>query len=734
MTTSGSTVTAPGDPGRTADPGIQEFLTRLSVAMGRRRAYAPDHPMVARAEAALLESLHRVLAHRSSLPLAVARQELLADGAALSRTGSGTRELAERLHRRGVGSLTFHTGVDLPTLRAALEWLSAPPPADGSLPGGALPDLPTVVIRPVAYDHLALGEEERVDRERVAELWRELASVALEEMPPPGPGSGHGGVRPGPGGPDADRAGAEGNGGPQAGLGGGDRDEPPPEAVAAAIERRVQNEPYAKRVAFVLLSLADQVAQAPPAQRRALAERLQAVIRHLGESSIARIIRSVGIGPARRRLLSQLIDLLPITAVIEWLEVAARATDQELSHHLLRLLAKLSALAGDTAEGSRAEEALRGAAHDLVADWGLTDPNPTEHLELLDHIALSDRAAAGSEEPSSGDIREAEAARLVQMALEVGVAGEDTLSAADRLVGAGHLLLLFDWLAAAPSSAGADRIREHVASAAAVREVLLRDPVELGAARTLLRTLDIRAAGALVDVLELAEDRRVRRLVYDRLVEFGPEVAPLLVPRLEGAPWFLLRNLLSLLRELRATDGSGAPWPLPPNEFAALLDHEHDRVRAEAFRLLMLEPAARDATLRIGLEGGNETLVLLSLEAALERPEILTPELATRLVRVVERPEVSEGIRVRAVTAMAARPIPPIRDWLVRHVTRRTRFLRRLALKDGGPTVLAALEVLGRVYGSDPAVAPILELARRRGGSHWVAVRRGSRSGEVAFA
>ena len=179
MSSPSSQYARPPDAGG-SDQEIRELLIRLAVALGRRRAYTAEHPMVQKSEEQVLAALRTLLASRPVLALGVARKELLVDGASLEGRVSAINDLAERLHRRGVGSLTFETGVTADSLRGALDWLTAPPPVDGSFNSGGHPDLPGIVIRGIAYDHFTLADQGTSNQERVKDLWRELASIAME--------------------------------------------------------------------------------------------------------------------------------------------------------------------------------------------------------------------------------------------------------------------------------------------------------------------------------------------------------------------------------------------------------------------------------------------------------------------------------------------------------------------------------------------------------------------------
>lgn len=870
---------AEGTP--SASGPVRQLLTRLTVALNRRRAYAAAHPMVQQSEQALVELVEPLVSRGQSVTIGVARSELVVDGIVVEGTGAVARELAERLHRRGVGALEFSSGVDLDGLQQVMAWLAleALPGDAADKMSSAAPTVPGILVGRVAYDRLILGDEEDATRHELTSIWRSLALAAFEEewrdagddvaespsrgegdtgataVPrggqtgvsnethrstrgpystgaATGPDGGTGSTAtdgaksdspmavgasamsrtqrhadaPTPAGAANDRAKDAATGGVASGAASAtaassaestasseadsgvdspedatdDADlltqpDASPEDIAQAIERRVHHPPYARRVARVLLSVTQQVTNAPPAVRAELAERLCTVLRRIGEGSLASIVRAVGAGREQRQFLTSVVNALPISAVIEWLEVTARATDQELSHHLLRILAKLSSHADQSKSSVQAHDSLRAAASDLVSGWALADPNPIEHADLLDHIALAEAGANGNpsadltvapeaeaeahdasltsvsppvaapvnaptstptthvvaREPAEHDVPP-ETARVVQMALEINVAGVDAVDAAQAVLAGGHAAVLFAWLDQAPGKDAAATLREAALAPAALTAALILEPFDPVASRALLRAAGPEAMPALLDALEQANSRTARRMVFDRLCEFGAPLIPFISPRLDGSPpWYFARNLLALLREVTpASTETDAPRL---SAFMQYLGHPSEQVRSEALRLLIEDRWTRDAALRRALDDENPRVVRLAVGAAAalaaerhvgssdttghsvngtaSHRGPLSREVATRLVRILDTASVDEEYRVRAVRALAGSPGPFVRDWLLAHVSRRTRFLRRLALADGRPTVLAALQVLAHDYAHDSRVEPVLMLA-----------------------
>ncbi len=720
----------------TANPTLL-LLTRLTVAFSRRRSYPAFHPLVRTAEAQAFESLTAVLAKQRRITLSIGQGELLLDDAPIEHGGGVAAELAERLRRRGVGSLTFDSGVSLESLQQALTWLALEPvPTETQDPSKlSAPSTPGIAIARIAYERLELSSGHTDSVATGAVIWRTLSSAALlsdEAMPSVGDahvraadGAQGGGV--GGGSRDGSGSGAGNAGGPRrgAGIGLGDllnaddnrdrsaADDPAsssPTDVADAIENRIAGDGYAKRVSFVLLSVSEQIAHADEATRALLRDRLRSVLASLQTSSLGAIIKSAGTAASQRRLVSQVVDALPAAAIIDWLETAASASGQDLSHYLLRMLGKLSTRTEDATASADSEDAFRDAAQELVQGWTLDDPNPPDHIALLDHISLFDPAV------SKQSIDDVGAARVVQIALEVDAFGEDAEDATNRLLKDGRMGDLLVWVEGAPGRNAASALQALVLSPSAIKSVLLGDPYDQVVGRTLLAELGISASSTLLDVLRDATGRTARRMTYDRMKDFGPDLAPELVRRLEGAPWYFVRNLLALLRD--TASGDGGPSDASASTLLLFLTHQQEQVRVEALRLLLTDPFARDAAIRRVLDDPSDRVVRVALESLTGtdrlRTASLAPELVQRLLEFIRSKAHHQDLLARAVrTLIDAPPSAPVRELLLALTTRRSLVMRRLQLADASPIVVPALEVLAQRYADDATSKHVIALARR---------------------
>jgi hypothetical protein len=741
---------------------IRPVLVRFTIALNRRRAYAPTHPMVSQAEAALHEALQAALSERTSFTIGVAHRELLVDQVPVEHGGATARELAERLHRRGVGAITLSAGLSVEALQRALAWLAHDPhattsrialsgtPAGGSTALSEDEDTPPtaagLAIGRIAYGRLAMSDDEGETDREIATLWRSLAAVAFDADVfggagrPRGPETPTGGASEHNAGPDGSEASAAPGGSGDPLVAGGEAsaaaaagDPLSEHEVARLIAERGHDDAFIGRVGSAVHSIALRLRVASPAVRQEVSARLRAVLAHLSQSELGAIIRAAGQADAQRQFISALLDVMPASAIVEWLELTANATDQQLSHHLLRILTKLSVHAGQQKASADTPDAFRDATQALVAGWALDDPNPIAHGELLDFIASTDRSASVTPADAAAapppDLHEHErpapdelAARLVQMACEIDVAGSDAMDAAQALVVAGHTALLFSWLEASPGREAARALHAAVTAPDTLLRALLREPFDASAARALLADLDVSAAPALLDALERARPRSARRILLTTLTAFGPALVPLLLHRLDAAPpWYFIRNLLLLLRDVSGDIGTVRDGQTPHRNLLTFLRHEQEQVRLEALRLLLELPTQREAAIRQALDDRSERVVALAIDAIVSdasptgaKATLLSRDIAAKLMRLVDAQAHEPELHARAIRALAYTSNPLVRDWLLPKVRRTSRILRRPVLADAHPTVLAALHVLASRYATDPRVAPMLALARAR--------------------
>ena len=682
------------------DVAIQQLLVRFAGTLNRRRAYAASHPIDVVAEEQLLDAAVEALRDRSTLAIGVARHELLIDGTPWEARTATARELAGRLHRRGVGAITIESGINLVELRAALAWLAAEPSGLKDTP----PNQSGIHITRTAYDLLILDDAIRDAQSAIASLWRVLAEVT--------------GLQPERSGPDPyAELPSEYAGLPlimeddaPSGATGFDTT-----AILDKLRANLGDASVARRTAVALMDLTNHGVTTTDDGRGLIGDQMLSLLEHLGSASLGPILRSLVETDRQHKFVTQTVDVLPVAEAVAWLGHAAAATEQQMSHQMLRLMTKLSSVA-DAKHEPQTDGMFRDAARDIVQSWSLPDPNPAQHTELLDRIAGFERVTRGDERRPGPSTSLIESSRLVQMALELDTVGDDTVAAVDALLANGSGRALMSWIAAAGGSSAAAELRRVATSEKAVRQLLLTEPVDRLEARALMEELDATSVDTLIDVLSEAGSKGTRLLVRQRLAEFGEAVTPRLLERLGDGPWYLTRNLLSLLQDTEAQrSGEGAAAAT----ITKLLDHGQVQVRLEALRVLSGMGEERRATaLSHALRDENERVVVVALQdlsdAAAEH-SALPAAIVTQIMAMVDAGKHSEPVRARAIRALAATRSDNIRDWLIGIVSRKTAILRRLTLSEPTLPAVSALHVLKGVYADDPAAAKVMDVARTVG-------------------
>ncbi len=671
---------APSGSSSPTTPHAHLLLTRLVVAFSRRRAYPATHPLVRTAEEQAFDTVRSLVSGRHGISITLTRHGLLMDDAEVDSPVA--RDLADRLRLRGVGGLSVENSVTADALRDAVAWLASEHADNATDVSAAPPVLPGIRISRIDYGKLALGDETGGDLLSTEDIWRELALGALEE--------------------DVESGELDPTGQGQASSGDSG-------SMVATVERRLARPDAARNAGSVLLRVADQITRASGSSRAQLAERLQAVLSTLQSSSLTFVVDSCGDSSEKRRFIAQMIEALPADAIVDWLTAAAHATGEPLSPQLLRMLTSVLARAKQQRGAHDGEAAFRSAARDLVNGWSLDEPAQSEHVALLDRVSAFDAMRV------LADVSDTGAARVVQQALEIDAFGDDAVEAAQQLLADGRVADLMAWSSGATGERSAETVRKLLRSKAVVHAVLLRDPMDQQLARTLLASLDRQAVDLLLDVLRDAQGRTARRMVLARLREFGPGISELLVARLDGAPWYFARNLLTLLRELSADDEHSV------SAHTALLQqlatHPQEQVRVEALRLLVLEPKTRDGALRHALDDAADRVVKMAIDAmggadVAARARLLPADIWQRVVRVAESESNEDETRGHALRLLGhAPPNARVRDLLLSLVTVRSRILRRVTLADPTALSVAALEALARRYASDAQVKDVLERA-----------------------
>jgi hypothetical protein len=656
---------APSGERATLSRDLADFLIELSIALHKHAMYPEGHPSLAPAASGVTRRVASLLEDRATVSLGVARNQLVIEGVATDPKHPVLRELAGRLHRHHLGAITFRRGVEQGEVADALRTLAIEAERTGQPLGlgdrDRLAAWPHVQLHPLTYERLELTDQDgppaREGDARAAQLWVGLARAALATAPED--------TRPMP---------------------------TEPAVIAQAIDEHSKAEAtgYDQVIVGYLLQIAAELKTAGSAEAAALRRRTGRLIRTLKPETLRRLVGMGGDFAQRRQFVSDAADGMAVDAVLDILKAAAETSHETISHSLVRLLSKLAAHAeaGAAPVRPQADAALREQVQRLLAGWTLADPNPGAYGEALQRMARAAPAAAPRR-----DHHATEPDRLVAMALEVGTLGPRLHAAVDRVVGEGRLAQLLDALeGGVADTAAAATVRAQIATAAAVQQIVAREPIDFKLLERLVPLVGTAAAPPLLDALAAAESRGARRGLLAQLAKMGAEIGPLVVARLDDGRWYVTRNLLGLLEELGA----------PPAGFSAApyMRHADARVRWQAVKLQLKLPAERDDALITGLRDQDpRTLRLaLSLAVALQAfPDAAVPLLVNR---ATDR-TLAGDLRALAVRGLGCTRASAALETLLQITAGgRTLFGReKLAVKS--PELLVALSALASGWSHD---------------------------------
>jgi hypothetical protein len=662
------------------DRDLAAFLVQLSIALHKSAAYPPRHPLAVGAVEAALAGLTERLRERPSLTLGVARTQLLLDGVGTDAAHPVLRELAQKLYRREIGGIEFSRGVDAGELSAFLIYVNgAPQEPVGEEP----PQWPHIRVAALAFDRLRLAGDRAppADAEERARgsLWDELARTAFMPL---------GDNVPSPTDEAMDAR-----------------------ALAAVINAQIPDSEYARAVGRHLIALGEAARRDDNADARAMRRQLSELFANLSPGTLQSLLQ-LGPDAGQRQLLAvDVARTMPVGAVVELVRRSAVATQQTISHSLLRIFSKLATHADAAEQTTEDDESLREMVRELVQDWALRDPNPESYTAVLEGLArpAGPVGSAAAPRPRTGDARlavevgPAEARRVVQMALEVDVYGEPVVRAVETLLEGGLLAELIATLSAAPTGLVAgEKIWQRLATVDMLRDLLRAEPPDPALVEPLVRRLGAEAADPLLDTLAAAQSPALRRQLLSWLGGLGSAIGQKVIARLDSPHWYVQRNMLVLLGAM-----SRRPPEFTPRTY---LGHPDAMVRREALRIALRVPELREEAISRGLGDADEQNLRMTIAAALDScPPQALPFVERQLAERNHPPEL-RALMVRAVGAIAS---PAACEWLVNRCLTRRVLLPGKRLAPKSAELVAAVNALAQRWAQDPRAAEVLRLAAR---------------------
>jgi hypothetical protein len=648
---------------------LADFVMELAVALHKMVMYPDGHLSLKNAEERVMERLESLLRERQSLALGVAREQLVVEGVATDPKNPLVRGLARHLHRHSLGAVKFLAGIRREEIAEALRAIASDPERGGVALGGR--DAPVwehVRLFTAAYDGLRLlDEEEKQSANSAADalashLWLELAQAAMQ----------------------SDRA---------------DEPETDPKAIARAISAHEREPAYDQVVVGYMLKIANELNATGRTAPTALQQRISQLVNAMERDQLRELLQMGGDIEQRKKFVVDAAQSMALDAVMILVQTAAEASQQVISTPLMRLFSKLAEHADGGAIGSRreADAALREQVQELVTGWTLRDPNPSDYSATLERMVKRSGAHLGTDETHM-----CEPERIVQMTLETGTVGPESLAAVDALIEQEQLGLVVSLLERAP--AGSDAVATlwlHVATVDRLVMILKADSAYVEYLDPFIRILGMQAAVPLLDSLNTSASRSVRSKVMSLLEALGPGVAHLAAARLPRSPWYVQRNLLIVLERLCAWPPGFSPLPY--------VAHSDPRVRRQAIRLLLKFPDGYDRAVCSGLRDPDGQIVRTAFTAALEKcPASAVPIILERL----STRQFGSELELASIRVLGKSGSSEALAFLVQRALSGRKWLLWRCLGAKSHQLLAILATLAAHWPTDLVAARVLDEAR----------------------
>jgi hypothetical protein len=626
--------------GTTLPRSLNLALREFANALNKTAMYPPGHRFIRESADTLVDRLRDAMLDRDSVTIGVLPRGLLLDGTAAEPLQPVLRDFAVRMHRKNIGTIHITRGITADEVAVLLSGL-APNTADETVGREGL-RLEHVRVEPMTYDVLTFADP-FADRDLDDVFWMALVEAAF------------------------DRLFSEGDAMPTV-----------PQVAEAISVRAAESSEGALRVYEALAGFSAALASRGEHAFRGARHRFVEVLAALSRPTTARVVAAAPSATSRRRFLRDTLQLVPPPLLLQLLETVAEADGEPISAPLRWLLGKLAG--SDVAAEPTAGDAFADEVLGLVQQWEQVVEDADEDTD-----------------PRLG----LEPARVLAVGLELDLAANRVIDAARRLAERGQLIEVLRLLDDSQNDARVARsIADAVLDPGTLEQLLSRPELDFRLIERVARHAGVMAADPLLDALSTAADRSTRRRLLDILAGIGTASEANLLARLEGASWYLARNILTVLGQLPAVND------VEP-VFTALSSSEL-RVRQEALKVLLRQPGARERAVAEALQSGEESLTRMALTAlGVECPPRLVGAVLTALGNPVRE------LQLQAIRSLTNTTNPLVVPHLLPLVRTRSGWLKRTRLLPKSPVMLAALDLLARRWSSHRPVLPIMQLAAR---------------------
>ena len=659
---------------------VRNFLGEFALAVHRYLIYPPDHPLLEENAQRVADLLNPRLTGEEPLDLIIAGSRIVVAGR-IDEEAPTHHELATKLRDLGIGAIRMDPSSGVQDVQALLSFLKQRS-AEGQAtlePGTPIQGTSLIEVRPFNLSGLEISWDDTADEgsDRLVQLWTALDRETCGTVPSN-----------------------------EQGRSSDDRPDRQIERIADGLRSSVESPAGSARAVGVLRQLLG--AAGGPAgagtQVKLVRKRLSGLIAALDPDTIRELAGASGPTADQASFVADM-SVLGDEAVARVLKAVANPTARSLTDSLGRLFGKMARQGVDSGGSLRSEtqQALRRSLLELMKEWALDDPNPTEYGSALDRISQKLQGLGARWELGTGN----EPERILQMSLELSTHGPVVERAAEHLLfqTEGGLTKLVNLIEGEdPSSPAVVAIATLLEDPDRIRSLVDAEDIDDATLNAVVQRMGEGAITPLLEVLARSQSRSVRTKVFQSLVGIGAPAAEGALRSLPDERWYVTRNLLLLARKA----GYHFPW-FDPDPY---LESPEPLVRREAYKLAYLDPKRRTKALVRALEDSEDRLVQ---EALAELESGVPSVVASALSNWVTDETFTDKVRLTVIEALAHSRAPIVLSALLSASSYRSRVLRRRRLRKTDEVARAALWVLASRWGQNPEAREVLTLARKAG-------------------
>jgi hypothetical protein len=604
------------------------LIIEFNIARRNCRSYPAGHPLIESSLGKLVTRYSALMGNEQELSIAVARETLMHGNNALDRNNTVFRDFARALFQCGIGALTFSPGLTTEEILSFLSILDMK--REEILQAGGIDavwqesGIESLTIRSIRYDLFTASEGDpgRSDQPESGGLWQQFARGLLE-------------------------------GGP--GAGGRYSGEADPELLAAVFNKR-----YSERsdsdVSWhdsALKDILQQASDSPPGYSNAVSDKLARFIACLNPALRQQLLQSTlkDSGPGGEELSSHLEGDVTPSAIQDVLDdISGRSL--KVSPVIVKLLQKLSlqtpkrttGMHDDETEHDQAREHMRTILREQAGEIYV----PSEYQNKLNSLVASreiPRLQSDEIEPLLGTIDSHQVeSHISAILLELISSSDDDPEGCELLARSlsdmgSYFLQTGDYVnylsileqANDPSKSEMFRltILERCTGRDCLEEILnglsVWGKAQHYQVKNLIWKIGTPFIEPLLSHLAVEENRLLRHFIMERLAEFETAIREPILARLHDSRWYVLRNLIILLKDVQNPDVMTALRPL--------VKHAHPRVRQEAFKTLLLcrDPMAERQILRDVCSDSRETQMEAIRLVEMTKP----PQVFSKLLQLI---------------------------------------------------------------------------------------------------